>query len=77
MEEGEKPFIMLHPPPVATDSTLLLRYLGRKPNPQRRERGPPPPPPKLLNLIRNMNGTTSPKGSWHFFTLTGTWLRVD
>ena len=67
-ERERKPFITLHPPPVASGSALL-QVPARKPNPKRkRERGPPPS--KRPNLIRNMNGTKSPKGLWRFFTLT-------
>ena len=71
LERQRKPSITLHPPPVATGSAKLLQVPSRKPNPKRkRERGPPPP--KRPNLIRNMNGTKSPKGMWHSFTLTET-----
>ena len=70
-ERERKPFITLHPPPVASGSALL-QVPARKPNPKRkRERGPPPS--KRPNLIRNMNGTKSPKGLWRSFTLTTEW----
>ena len=67
----EKPFIPLHLPPVAVGSALLLQVPAREPYQQG------PPPPKWPNLIRNMNGTQSPKGLWRFFTLTGTWQQMD
>ena len=75
-ERERKPFITLHPSPVAAGSALLLQVPGRNPKGKRKgERGPPPP--KRPNLIRNLNRTKSPKGLSRFFTLTGTWHRVD
>ena len=73
---GRETVHYVHPPPVAVGSALLLQVPGKEPKRKRkRERGPPPP--KRPNLIRNMNATKSPKGLSSFFTLSGTWHRVD